>query len=308
MNGYRYRVQLSNASGSSVSASGTLTVSTGGGVVIGPPGPPGSAQIVNVSIRTFIGTGENALTLGFVVGGSGEKPLLIRGVGPTLASSYGVGGVLDRPQLTLYDAASTTIATNAGWAGDPALSGAFTAIGAFPFPDGSTDAAMVQSLGANTSYTVNVSGVNGTQGVALAEIYDANPASGSRLVNISARGYSGTGSNVLILGFIIGGSGTERLLIRGIGPTLAKFGLGGGLANPQLSLYDASSQLVASVGAWGGDPDLAATMQAAGAFELDPGSADSAMLLNLPSGLYTIQLSGANSSSGLGLIEVYELH
>lgn len=310
MNGYRYRVQLSNASGSGTSAAGTLTVSASGGgsVVIGPPGPPGSAQIVNVSIRTYIGTGDNALTLGFVVGGSGEKPLLIRGVGPTLASSYGVGGVLDRPQLTLYDSASTTIATNAGWAGDPALSGAFNAIGAFPFPDGSTDAAMVQSLGANTSYTVNVSGVNGTQGVALAEIYDANPAAGSRLVNISARGYSGTGSNVLILGFIVGGSGTERLLIRGIGPSLAKFGLGGVLANPQLSLYNSDSQLVASVGAWGGDPDLAAIMKQSGAFDLDPASADSAMLLNLPSGLYTIQLSGVNSSSGLGLIEVYELH
>jgi sugar lactone lactonase YvrE len=308
MNGYRYRVQLSNASGSSVSASGTLTVSTGGGVVIGPPGPPGSAQIVNVSIRTFIGTGENALTLGFVVGGSGEKPLLIRGVGPTLASSYGVGGVLDRPQLTLFDGSSATLATNAGWAGDPALSGAFTTIGAFPFADGSTDAAMVQSLAANTSYTVGVSGVNGTTGVALAEIYDANPAAGSRLVNISARGYSGTDSNVLILGFVIGGSGTERLLIRGIGPTLANYGLGGLLANPQLSLFNSANELVASVGAWGGDSELAAIMKQAGAFDLDPGSADSAMLLNLPSGIYTVQLSGINRTSGLGLIEVYELH
>lgn len=306
MSGNRYRAQLTNAAGSSTSGSGTLTVSSDA-VVIGTPGAPGSAQIVNISVRTFIGTGDNSLTLGFVIGGSGQKPLLLRAVGPTLASSYGVGGVLDNPELTLYDSSSAVMATNDGWGGSASLANAFNALGAFPLPATSTDAAMLQSLGAGASYTIAVSGANFTTGVALAEIYDANPGASSRLVNVSARGFSGTDSNVLILGVIIGGSGTEKLLVRGIGPTLAQYGLGGVLSTPQLTLFNSDGQAVASAAAWGGNSTLAAAFSQAGAFALPADSADSAMLLNLPAGVYTVQLSGINHTSGLGLIEIYEM-
>ncbi len=307
MNGNRFRVQLSNASGTSTSASGTLTVSSGGGGTIGTPGPPGSSQIVNVSVRTFIGTGNNALTLGFVVGGSDPKPVLLRAVGPTLATSYGVGGVLANPQLTIFDATSTPMATNAGWGGDPQLASAFNALGAFPLPADSTDAAMVQSLTANTSYTIGITGVGGTTGVALAEIYDGNPAAGSRLVNVSARSFSGTDSNVLIVGFIIGGSGTEKLLVRGIGPTLTQYGISGTLPTTKLTLYNSDGQPVASNAGWGGDSELAAAFSQTGAFALPADSADSAMILNLQQGVYTVQLSGLSGSTGIGLIEVYEM-
>ncbi len=306
MSGDLFRAQLSNPAGSSVSASGTLTVSSSVGGVGGPP--TGSARITNLSIRSYVGTGAELVTVGFAINGSGSKQMLVRGVGPTLAS-FGVGGVLNNPQLGLFNSSQVVIDTDTAWGGSAALADVFAAVGAFPLPAASADSALFVPLAGGTTYTAQVTGVNSSTGIALAELYDADAGNPStRLVNVSARALAGTGSSVLIAGFYIGGSGTETLLIRGIGPGLTPYGVTGVLATPQITLFDSTGTAIGSNTGWGGGATLAAAFTQVGAFPLAAGSADSAMLVTLPSGSYTVEVAGTNNTSGIALVEVYEVN
>ncbi len=303
MSGDIFQVALENAAGSSVSGTATLTVS---GAISGG-GPTGSARLINLSIRSYVGTGAQAVVVGFVVNGTGAKQLLIRGVGPTL-SLFGVTGLLAEPQLSLYDSTGAVIDADTGWGGGTALASDFAALGAFALPATSADSALFVSLAAGSSYTTQVSGVSGSTGVALAELYDADAGDPpARLINVSARALSGTGSAVLTAGFVIGGTGTETLLIRGIGPGLTQFGVTGVLAAPQITLYDSTGAAIGSDAGWGGGAPLASAFTQVGAFALPATSADSAMLVTLPAGAYTVEVAGANGSSGIALVEVYEV-
>jgi hypothetical protein len=127
------------------------------------------------------------------------------------------------------------------------------------------------------------------------------------LTNVSARAFSGTGASALTAGFVIGGTGTETLLIRGVGPALTQFGVAGALATPQLTLFNAAGQIINANASWGGGATLAAAFAQVGAFALPAASADSAILVTLPPGLYTVQVNGAASATGIALIEVYEV-
>ena len=301
--GNAFRVQLANPAGSSVSGTATLTVLAT--VIVG--GPTGSARIINLSIRTFVGSGSSAVTVGLAINGTGSKQMLIRGVGPTLAS-FGVGGVLSNPQLILFNGSGVQINSDLAWGGGASLASVFASLGAFALPAASADSALYVSLAAGSTYTAQLSGVNGSTGVALAELYDAdsgNPP--ARLVNVSARAVSGTGSSILTAGFVIGGSGTETLLIRGVGPGLTQFGVTGVLSSPQITLFDANGKTIGFDAGWGGGSALAAAFAQVGAFSLPPSSADSALLVTLPSGSYTAQVSGANGATGIALVEVYEV-
>ena len=304
--GDMFHVQLENSAGSSTSGSGTLTVAAA--VVVGGGPPTGSARIINLSIRSFVGTGASAVTVGFVVNGTGSKELLIRGIGPTL-SSFGVGGVLADPQISLFNGSQALINSDVVWGGGATLTGVFSAVGAFALPATSTDSALFVALAAGASYTAQISGVNGSTGVALAELYDAdggNPP--SRLINVSARAIAGTGSSVLTAGFVIGGSGTETLLIRGIGPGLSQFGVAGVLSATQITIFDSTSTAIGSNAGWGGGSTLTAAFTQVGAFSLPANSADSAMLVTLPSGSYTVEVVGLNGQTGIALVEVYEVN
>jgi hypothetical protein len=306
MTGYLYRAQLANAAGTSVSGTATLTVTASSA---GPtPTPTGATHLAALSVRTFVGTGDSTVSVGFGISGSGSKQVLIRGVGPTLAG-FGVSGVLLNPVLGLYNSSSALMSTNAGWGGGVALADAFVSAGTFALPINSVDTALFQSLAAGTFYSALISGANATTGIALAEIYDVDPGTpATRLTSISARALSGTGSSVLIAGFIIEGNGTEVLLIRGIGPTLTQYGVSGVLASTQLTLFNGASQAIGTNAGWGGGSVLATAFAQYGLFALPANSADSAMIVSLPPGLYTVQLSGTNNTSGIGLIEVYEMH
>jgi hypothetical protein len=159
------------------------------------------------------------------------------------------------------------------------------------------------------AYTVQISGVNNTSGVALAEVYEV-ASSGTRLVNISTRTQVGTGSNIIIVGFVISGSGTEQLLVRGDGPALTQFSVPGALAQPSLSVFDSSGVSVASNTRWGTNSNAAqipAIAVSVGAFPLAQGSADSAEVVNLQAGAYTMQVSGAGNTTGVALAEAYEV-
>ncbi|MDO8545551.1 MAG: NHL repeat-containing protein [Opitutaceae bacterium] len=279
---------------------------------VGPPPPPpvgepGAARLINVSVRTFVGTGDSTVAVGFGLSGTGSKQLLIRGVGPTLAV-FNVSGQLDNPVLSLFNSSSVMMNSNSGWGGGAALTSAFSSVGAFALPANSVDTALFQSLPAGTTYSALISGANSTTGIALAEVYDADPGTpATRLTNVSARAFSGTGLSALTAGFVIAGTGTETLLIRGIGPALTQFGVGGALAAPQLTLFNSAGQVIGNNAGWGGGSVLTAAFAQVGAFPLPAFSADSALLVTLPAGLYTVQVSGANASTGIALIEVYEM-
>jgi hypothetical protein len=308
-----YTAVASNGAGSVTSSTATITVVT-------------PAHLTNLSARAFVGTGSNELIAGFVVGGAGTKQLLFRADGPSL-SSFGVTGVLANPALTLTDVKGNILSSNTGWStsSTPAtsFSQVFNQVGAYPYTSGSADSALVTALGAG-NFTAQVSGLTGGTGVALAEIYDADTGTPTaRLINISARANVGTGSNILIAGFVIAGTGSERVLIRGIGPALANYGLTGTLATPQLTLYTSAGGLIATnANGWSAQPvqgpyaavatvaaqsASAAIMNGVGAFPLTTGSADAAMLVALPPGNYTAEVAGANGTTGIGLVELYEV-
>ncbi len=301
MNANRYRAVLSNVAGTSTSGVATLTVGEPG------TGTTGTARLINVSVRTFVGTGTSNVAVGFALSGAGTKQLLLRGVGPTLGT-FGVTGALASPLLGLYNRASVVLNTNAGWGGGAVLASAFAAVGAFALPPASADTVLYQTLATGTTYSALLSGANDTTGIALAEVYDADPGvPATRLTNVSARAFSGTGASALTAGFVIGGNGTETLLIRGIGPALTQFGVGGVLATPQLTLFNSAGEAIGTNAGWGGGSALAAAFAQVGAFALPFGSEDSAILVTLPPGAYTVQVNGAASATGIALIEVYEM-
>ena len=182
----------------------------------------------------------------------------------------------------------------------------------FALDPASRDAALLRPLAAG-SYTAEISGTDpAAHGVALAELYDTAPTSGARLVNVSARAQV-AGGNLLVAGFSISGNVPRRVLIRAIGPALTAFGVGGALANPRLELYRGST-LVQANDDWGfpgpggtAATALSAAFAAVGAFPLASNlSLDAALLVTLPPGSYTAQVSGVNDSAGAALIEVYE--
>jgi outer membrane protein assembly factor BamB len=287
----------------------SVTVTGPAGAMSSPPtsvlvDAPDPGRLINLSARSLVENGDAILIAGFVISGSGTKNVLVRGIGPTLGS-FGVSGFLSNPVLNV-DNSSGTIFTDTGWGGGSALAATFSQVGAFGLPANSADSALVDPFPAG-AYTALVSGANGT-GVALAEIYDADiGVPTSRLKNLSVRAQVGTGSGILIAGFVISGNLPKTVLIRGIGPALTGFGVAGVLENPVLGIYNNSGSLIQDNYQWGGEPRLASAMSAAGAFSLSPSSADTALLITLPPGAYTAQESGANSTSGVGLIEVYEV-
>lgn len=264
-------------------------------------------RLINLSVRTTAGTGDQTLIAGFVVAG-GSKQVLVRAIGPTLQSVFGLDGVLTDPQLSIVG--SGPIASNSGWGGTSALSSAFAQVGAFPLATTSRDAALLSPLAAG-GYSAQVTSSSGRTGVALVEAYDADPASStSRFVNLSARTVAGTGDQTLIAGFVISGNVPKTLLIRGVGPGLAAFGVSGVLTNPRLELrtrVNDQDTLVASNAGWGGGAALRTAFTQVGAFELPASSADAALLVSLEPGAYTAQVAGAGNTTGVALVEVYEV-
>lgn len=296
----------------SASLSAVNAAGTGHATVVFTISPSGTvfaaSRLANISTRAQVGTGDQVLIAGFVVAGS--KPLLVRGVGPSLAQ-FAVTGLLGDPQLAIYTG-SSVIASNDNWgsvAASPQLASIFPQTGAFALPDGSKDAALLTTIDAG-AHTAVISGTANATGVALVEVYDANISDASaHIVNISARAQVATGDGILIAGFIVAGDAPKTLLIRGIGPALAQFGISGALADPQLALYSGST-VVASNDNWGSaasSSQLAATFSQVGAFALADGSKDAALLVTLQPGSYTAQVAGINATSGIGLVEVYEV-
>jgi hypothetical protein len=312
LSGDLFRVQLANAAGTNVSGTATLTVSASIG-----GGSSGAARLINIATRGEVETGGNIMIPGFVIGGSGTETLLIRADGPAL-TAFGVAGALAQPSLELTaQATGATLATNTGWGTNtsptPAQIASVAAqVGAFALASGSADCAVIVTLQPG-AYTVQVSGVGGTTGVGLAEIYEVSYTGTARLVNIATRAQVGTGGNILIPGFVIGGTGVEQLLVRADGPALTAFGVSGALAQPSLTVtVQATGSTIGTNTGWGTNTSptpaqIASIAASVGAFALTAGSADSALVVSLQPGAYTMQISGVGATSGVGLAEVYEV-
>ena len=283
-----------------------------------PNGPvTGGARFINLSsrLRTMDGDATRAFIAGFVVSGTTQKQMLIRAVGPALAG-FGVPGALPNPKLRIF-AGSQLLAENEDWANDPAVAAASARVGAFALPNGSLDAALLVTL-LPGSYSAQVV-ANGGDGVALVEVYDVESAQpAAQLINLSTRGFVETDNGVLVAGFVVSGDQPKRVLIRGIGPALGQFGVGGTLADSVVKVFSGDT-LVAQNDDWetpfalaGGllpasAADVAAAAAATGAFPLPGGGKDAAVLLTLQPGAYSAVVSGANGTTGAGLVEVYEL-
>lgn len=282
-----------------------------------------ATHLANLSVRSSAGNSSATVILGFVVSGQGGQSVLLRNVGPGLGSA--VPNHLLDPSLKVYGGSNLLLSVD-NWSSvsDPAaLANLSAQLGAFPLDPGSKDAATSAQL-TGGPYTLHLTATDATNGVGLGEIYDANatPADfdAPRLINLSARAPAGTGSDTLIAGFVITGSNTKNVLIRAVGPTLATQNVTGVIADPQLTLYGVSTdpraayrlyndsrRPIISNDNWGGNPAIQAASAAVGAFALPADSKDAAVLVTLPPGVYTAQVSPATGQPGIALIEVYEV-
>ncbi len=301
---------------SSLVAQGISAVATTSPAALTVGSATNVGRLINLSARAAVGGGANGLIAGFVLGGTGTdgsaKKILLRGVGPGLAA-FNVPGALADPLLQVYNASTGAfVVANDNWSGDAAVIAAASQVGAFPLANpNSADAALVPSL-TSGNYTANLSGVAGATGVALLEVYDTavtSSATTPRLINVSARAPVSAGAGALIAGFVINGSVAKTVLIRGIGPSLTPFGVPGVLADPVLQVFSSGSGvLVAANDNWSGDPAVVSATGRVGAFTLaDPGSKDAALVVTLPPGGYTANVTGNNGGTGVALVEVYEV-
>jgi hypothetical protein len=262
----------------------------------------GTARLVNIATRAAVGGTAGTPIPGFVLSGPGAKPIVIRAIGPTLGG-FGVSGVLADPRLSLIRDAATS-ATNDNWnAADAAV---MTAAGGFALTAGSKDAALVANLDAGT-YSAPVTATDGGSGIALVEVYDGAAGSGPSIVNASTRAFVGTGTSVLIPGFVIGGTGTLRLLVRAVGPTLGTFGVPDAVGDPTITLFRGPTALATNDN-WStaaNAVEVATAAAAVGAFTLPAGSRDAALLVTLSPGSYSAVISGVGNTTGTALVELY---
>jgi hypothetical protein len=247
---------------------------------------------------------NNVLIGGFIISGGAPKTVAVRGIGPSLAG-FGVNDALADPNLELRAANGTLLLQNDDWQNDPVQAAQLTGLG-LALPD-SKESGLVTTLLPGASYTAILAGKNGGTGVGLVEIYDTNQAAGSELANISTRGFVRTADNVMIGGFILGGSNQNTgIVLRGIGPSLAQLGLSPVLADPTLELHDSNGTLLISNDDWQNDPAQAAQLNARGLAPQDP--KESGIFASLPPGAFTAILAGKNGGTGIGLVEIYNVH
>lgn len=291
-----YDVVTTNADGSTVSATAILLINDG---------QPN--RLSNLSVRTTLAANQ-ILTVGFNVRG-GSKPVLIRAAGPTLgAPPFNIPGTMADPKLAIFNTATppVKIDENDNWGGNTAIFSTGAALGAFPFTNSaSLDAAVIHNV--DGGRTVQVSGP--TAGNLIVEAYDTNLSASPKLVNLSARNFVGTGNDILTAGFNIAGTSPKNILIRAVGPSLAAppFNIPGTMADPKLVLFNTANPPQKIDENDNYLSTLTGVFNSVGAFGLVPGAKDAVLMVQLPPGGYTVQISGADGGTGDAIVEVYEL-
>jgi uncharacterized delta-60 repeat protein len=265
-------------------------------------GPPPAAQALNLSTRMKVQTGENVGIGGFIITGTAPKHVVLRVIGPSMGPFPPDPTALRDPVLELHGPGAFVTITNDNWRDDPEQEAAIRAAGLELNSD--LEPAIDTTLNPG-SYTAVARDRNNGSGIAVIEVYDLSQAVLAKLANISTRAFVGTGNNIVIAGFILGGhNGDDRIIVRGLGPSLIPFGVSNALANPTLELRDHNGAPLVFINDWHDDPTQAAEISAAG---LAPGSnLEPAIAAALPPGLYTTLLYGVNNGTGVGLVEVYD--
>jgi WD40 repeat protein len=270
---------------------------------VGPTTPP---TLLNISTRMRVLSGDNVLIGGFIIAGTDLKRVIIRGKGPSLTQ---VGVTLSDPTLELHQPDGTVI-TNDNWKiNDQTGQSQEADIRATTIPptnDLESTILMTLSPGA---YTAILAGKNGGTGVGVVEVYDLGQAANSKLANISSRGFVDTNDNVMIGGFIVGGGsggGTAQVIVRAIGPSLS---VSGALGDPTLELHDVNGTTIATNDNWKIDDQTGQSQEAAIRATTIPPTNDleSALIATLAPGNYTAIVRGKNNTTGVGLVEVYNL-
>ena len=255
--------------------------------------------LLNLSTRMRVLTGESVLISGFIITGTDPKRIALRAMGPSLANAA-LSGLLADPVLELRAADGSIIATNDNWQTDAAAS-ELTTKGVAPAND--QEAATIQTL-APGAYTATVRGQNNSTGMGLIELYDLSPAANSLVANVSTRGFVNTGDDVLIGGFIVGPGSSGKVVVRALGPSLNNAGISTALVDPLLEVHDSNGALMKMNDSWQANAN-ANEIQSAG---LAPGNANEAAILSpLTPGQYTAIVRGPGSSTGVALVEAYNL-
>ena len=253
------------------------------------------AKAINISTRGMVGTGEDVLIAGFIIGGSQPKKVIVRALGPTLGT-LGVSGALTDPTITVINN-SNVVASNDDWRDTQEAQ--IAASGVAPRSD--LESAVIAILPPG-SYSAVLSGKNGGTGIGLVDVYELD-ATTSVFQNLSTRGFVGTGDNVLIGGLIIGNGEQPVIVVRAIGPTLGSFGITQPLQDPTLEVRDSNGGLISFDNDWQDN-----TPTAVKAALLQPqDNRESAVVLSLPAGNYTAIVRGKNGTTGVALVEAYRL-
>jgi hypothetical protein len=270
------------------------------------PTPPRS-YLGNISTRSFVQTSDNVMIGGFIVQGTQSKSVILRAIGPEL-SQFGIPNFLADPTLELHNGNGTLIASNDDWI---TSNQALDILNSGHAPSDPLESAIIADL-VPDRYTAIVRGFNNTTGVALVEAYDLSPSSGSILGNVSTRSFVQTDDDVMIGGFIVQGTQPKNLIIRAIGPELSQDGVPNPLADPTLELHNGNGDLIASNNDWqhtiiGGiiTSNQVQDIQNSGHAPAD--ASESAIIANLPPGNYTAVVRGVNNTTGVALVEVYDL-
>jgi hypothetical protein len=265
---------------------------------------PAPAQALNISTRLRVETGDNVMIGGFIITGNAFKPVVLRAIGPSLASSgIPAGAVLADPVLELHSSNGALIMRNDNWKDDQRA----LIEGTIYQPTDDRESVILTTL-PQGAYTAIVAGKAQTTGVGLVEVYDSEQGSDAELANISTRGLVQTGDNVMIGGFILGGSAADtQVVVRGIGPSIQAVIPGGNvLSDPTLELHDGNGALLIANDNWQDDPASAAQLTTRGLALQDPN--ESGIFASLPPGAFTAILAGKNGDTGVGLIEIYNVH
>ena len=263
-----------------------------------------TGSVANISTRLPVGTGDNILITGFIITGpqGSTKRVLLRGIGPSTM----VPGALADPTLELRDNNRVVIASNDNWmttiiggiiTGDQVAEIQATTVP----PTNGAESALIATLGPGV-YTGQVRGANNTTGIGLVEVFDLSLNSTAKLANLSTRGFTQTGDNIMIGGFIVVTS-PVRVIVRAIGPSLTAMGVPGALADPTLEIRSGNT-LVAANDNWRDAPNVAEIQASTVAPTND---LESAILMTLQPGAYTAQLRGTNGTTGVALVELFAL-
>jgi hypothetical protein len=264
-------------------------------IVPSPDSTPVPQYLLNISTRVRVRGGDNVMIGGFIIEGDTNKDIVFRALGPSLAN-LGVPGVLADPTLEVYDSDGVLVQQNDNWTTLP--SGTVPAGFEPPNP---AEAVVVASL-APGSYTAVLRSADGTEGNALCELYDLAPGN-STVRNISTRGEVGTGDDVMIGGFIIGGTTPAKIMVRAIGPSLAAFGVSGVLPDPVLELHDKDGSLIYQNDNWRAEQ----AQQIIDTTIPPSDESESAIIATLAPGAYTAIVHDAGTAQGVALVEVYIL-